>query len=53
MGALETLVHCYDIVTGFGGVWRPPASLAAAVVDRLFHAEEASLGAFGPTDALL
>lgn len=53
MGALEVVVHAFDIVAGFGGTWRPPPDVAAAVVDRLFHAEEASLGAFGPTDALL
>lgn len=53
MGALETVVHCYDIVAGFGGTWLPPRDVAAAVVDRLFQAEEASLGAFGAADALL
>jgi hypothetical protein len=53
MGALEVVVHAYDIVAGFGGTWRPPRDVATAVVDRLFHAEESSLGAFGPADALL
>lgn len=53
MGALETVVHCYDIVAGFGGAWLPPRDIAAVCLDRLFHAEEASLTAFGPADALL
>lgn len=38
MGVVETLVHTYDIVGGLdsGATWRPPADLAAPVLQRLF-----------------
>src|SRR4029077_3382346 len=35
MGIGELLVHTYDIASGLGVVWRPPASLAGVVLDRL------------------
>ncbi len=36
MGALETLVHGYDIARGLGVEWLPPDALCAPVVARLF-----------------
>ena len=36
MGAVEGLVHTWDISTALGGQWHPPASLSAPVIDRLF-----------------
>jgi hypothetical protein len=36
MGAIETLVHTYDMAAGLGLDWRPPADLSADIVDRLF-----------------
>ncbi|MDE3075145.1 MAG: hypothetical protein KGJ86_06920 [Chloroflexota bacterium] len=36
MGCDETLVHGYDIATGLGIAFRPPAELANKVVRRLF-----------------
>ncbi|MFJ8429718.1 maleylpyruvate isomerase N-terminal domain-containing protein [Kitasatospora sp. NPDC094019] len=36
MGVAETLLHTHDITLGLGLDWRPPARLAAAVLDRLF-----------------
>jgi len=36
MGVNETLVHTHDITQGLGIDWRPPASLCAAVLARLF-----------------
>ncbi|MCA0436958.1 MAG: hypothetical protein M9891_12250 [Austwickia sp.] len=53
MGALEVVVHAYDIAAGFGGTWAPPAVVAWPCVDRLFHDQEAGLSAFSAADALL
>ncbi|TQM64893.1 hypothetical protein [Humibacillus xanthopallidus] len=36
MGVVEILVHCYDIATGLGVAWRPPAQLCIPVLQRLF-----------------
>ena len=36
MGALETIVHTYDIAAGLGSAWRPPDHLCAPIVSRLF-----------------
>ncbi|MDH6131057.1 hypothetical protein P3T37_000424 [Kitasatospora sp. MAA4] len=36
MGVAETLLHTYDITRGLAVDWLPPASLSAAVLDRLF-----------------
>ncbi len=36
MGALETLVHGYDIAQGIGVGWLPPDELCAPVIARLF-----------------
>jgi hypothetical protein len=36
MGAIETLVHTYDIAQALGTDWRPPGELCAPVLDRLF-----------------
>ena len=49
LGVNEILVHSYDITQGLSVDWRPPASLCAAVLDRLFP--EAPTG--DPVAALL
>lgn len=49
MGAVEVLVHTYDIAQGLGFEWRPPTDLSRAVLDRLFP--DAPEGA--PGDVLL
>jgi hypothetical protein len=49
MGVVETLVHTYDIARGLGLDWRPPPTLCAPVLARLFP--EAPDGR--PTDVLL
>jgi hypothetical protein len=36
MGVAETVLHTYDITGGLGVAWRPPPSLCAAVLRRLF-----------------
>jgi hypothetical protein len=36
MGAIETLIHAYDMAAGLGLRWRPPADLSAVLVARLF-----------------
>jgi hypothetical protein len=38
MGVVETLVHTFDVVRGLNAAdpWRPPATLAAPVIARLF-----------------
>jgi hypothetical protein len=36
LGVNETLLHTHDITRGLGIDWRPPASLCAAVLARLF-----------------
>ncbi|MEU3734634.1 hypothetical protein AB0E81_35365 [Streptomyces sp. NPDC033538] len=36
MGVAEILLHTNDITCGLGVDWLPPASLCAAVLDRLF-----------------
>jgi Mycothiol maleylpyruvate isomerase N-terminal domain len=36
LGVNETLVHTHDITQGLGISWRPPESLCAAVLARLF-----------------
>ncbi|WP_229070371.1 maleylpyruvate isomerase N-terminal domain-containing protein [Actinoplanes sp. DH11] len=36
LGVNEILVHTYDIASGLGLDWRPPADLSAAVLRRLF-----------------
>jgi hypothetical protein len=36
LGVTETLMHTYDITRGLGITWRPPESLCAAVLARLF-----------------
>lgn len=40
MGAVETLIHTYDIIRGLNpsSRWRPPAELAASVLQRLYPA---------------
>jgi hypothetical protein len=40
MGAVETLIHTYDIVRGLNpdSRWRPPAELAAPILERLYPA---------------
>lgn len=37
MGIGELLVHTYDITSGLGADWRPPADLAELVVSRLME----------------
>lgn len=37
LGVNETLVHTFDIAQGLGIDWRPPNSLCAAVLARLFR----------------
>ncbi|GIJ76779.1 maleylpyruvate isomerase N-terminal domain-containing protein [Micromonospora phaseoli] len=49
LGVIETLVHTWDITQGLGIAWRPPTSLCAAVLARLFP--DAPLG--DPVDVLL
>jgi hypothetical protein len=49
MGVAETLLHTRDITQGLGVAWRPPASLCAAVLARLFPAAPAG----EPVDVLL
>jgi len=51
MGVVETLVHTYDILRGLNPVasWRPPAELAAPVLQRLFPAAPAG----DPSNVLL
>jgi len=49
LGVNETLVHTYDITQGLGVSWRPPKSLCAAVLARLFP--DAPAG--GPVQVLL
>ena len=49
MGVAETLLHTYDITTGLGVAWRPPAALCAGVLRRLFP--DAPAGE--PADVLL
>lgn len=41
LGVNETLVHTHDIAQGLGIRWRPPESLYAAVLARLFPAAPA------------
>ncbi|MCK9877328.1 hypothetical protein MXD59_16355 [Frankia sp. Ag45/Mut15] len=36
MGVAETLLHTHDITEGMGVRWRPPRSLCAGVLSRLF-----------------
>ncbi len=36
MGVIETLVHTYDIASGLGLDWAPPAGLCAPALARLF-----------------
>ncbi|HET8582273.1 MAG TPA: hypothetical protein VFL65_03410 [Jatrophihabitans sp.] len=38
MGMVETLIHTYDLLRGLdpASTWRPPADLAAPLLDRLF-----------------
>lgn len=36
LGVNETLLHTHDITRGLGIDWRPPESLCAAVLERLF-----------------
>jgi len=36
MGVAEVLLHTYDITTGLGVAWRPPAPLCTRVLRRLF-----------------
>ncbi|MFD0551167.1 maleylpyruvate isomerase N-terminal domain-containing protein [Streptomyces rectiviolaceus] len=36
MGAVETLVHMYDLAAGLGLKWTPPADVCARVLHRLF-----------------
>ena len=36
MGIVEVLVHTFDIATGLELDWRPPSTLCAPVIDRLF-----------------
>ena len=36
LGVNEILAHTYDIATGLGRTWKPPAELSALVVTRLF-----------------
>lgn len=36
MGAVETLVHTYDLAEGLGLDWAPPADVCARVLHRLF-----------------
>ncbi len=36
MGAVETLIHTYDIAAALGSDWRPPGELCAPVLARLF-----------------
>ena len=36
MGVVEGLVHTWDIATGLGVDWHPPADLCEPVLDRLF-----------------
>jgi hypothetical protein len=38
MGAIETLIHTYDIARALGADWRPPGELCAPVLARLFPA---------------
>jgi hypothetical protein len=35
LGMGELLVHTFDLASGLGSDWRPPAPLAGLVVDRL------------------
>lgn len=49
MGMVEGLVHTYDIASGLGSDWRPPAELCRPALERLFpQAPEGD-----PTDVLL
>lgn len=36
MGAVETLVHMYDLAEGLGLTWAPPAGVCSRVLHRLF-----------------
>jgi uncharacterized protein (TIGR03083 family) len=36
MGAIETMIHAYDMATGLGVEWRPPGDLSATLLARLF-----------------
>ncbi|MTD13709.1 hypothetical protein GIS00_07100 [Nakamurella sp. YIM 132087] len=49
MGAVECVVHTYDIARGLGVDWRPPAGVCAVVLDRLFPGAPAG----DPVDVLL
>lgn len=51
MGVLEVLVHTFDVVGGLdsASTWRPPAALAAPVIERLFPSAPEG----DPSDVLL
>jgi hypothetical protein len=49
MGVAETILHTFDITSGLGAPWPPPAGLASVVLQRLFP--EAPAGE--PTAVLL
>jgi hypothetical protein len=36
MGAVETLIHTYDMTHALGLDWRPPADLSSVILERLF-----------------
>ena len=36
LGVTEALMHTFDITTGLGIAWQPPAALCTAVLARLF-----------------